>query len=52
MLRLLALLPLTDAWWDNGHLLTAEVARQQLTKEEVDVINGILQESSYCVFFH
>jgi len=31
-------------WWDNGHMLTAEIARQQLSDAQVAAINGILHD--------
>lgn len=42
----LAALPLAWAWWDNGHMLVAEVARQQLNENEVKIINGLLEDWS------
>ncbi|CAK8994036.1 unnamed protein product [Durusdinium trenchii] len=45
-LLLFTIPPVAWAWWDNGHMLTAEIARQQLTKSQVAVINGLLEEWS------
>eukprot|EP00913_Durusdinium_trenchii_P005753 g5367.t1 len=43
-LLLFTIPPVAWAWWDNGHMLTAEIARQQLTKSQVAVINGLLED--------
>lgn len=45
MLVLMVVHPV-QAWWDNGHMLTAEIARQQLTKDEVDALNDIFADWS------
>lgn len=42
----LATLPIAWAWWDNGHMLTAEIARQQLSENEIKTINGLLEDWS------
>mmetsp|Transcript_85627 Transcript_85627/g.169950 ORF Transcript_85627/g.169950 Transcript_85627/m.169950 type:complete len:392 (+) Transcript_85627:70-1245(+) len=36
--------PATLGWWDNGHMLVAEVARQQLDAAEVDKLNELFRE--------
>ncbi|CAE7601917.1 ENDO1 [Symbiodinium natans] len=44
MLLIFLLPAVANAWWDNGHLLVAEVARQQLTPQQVAHINDILKD--------
>jgi len=36
--------PSTFGWWDNGHMLVAEVARQQLDAAEVKKLNDLFGE--------
>lgn len=37
-------LPLVQAWWDNGHMLAAEVARQQLPDDKVALLSDLLAD--------
>ena len=32
------------AWWDGGHILTAEVARQSLSAAEVSQLDALLAD--------
>lgn len=32
-----------SAWWDNGHMLTAEIARQTLSSSDVRQVDEVLQ---------
>ena len=47
-LLILALLSIlvrrASCWWDYGHMLVAEVARQQLNATEVAALNGVLSD--------
>ncbi|ETI46078.1 hypothetical protein F442_09432 [Phytophthora nicotianae P10297] len=36
------LLPTTQGWWDNGHMLVGEVAKQLMDKADVTTIESIL----------
>mmetsp|Transcript_23011 Transcript_23011/g.58354 ORF Transcript_23011/g.58354 Transcript_23011/m.58354 type:complete len:82 (-) Transcript_23011:1333-1578(-) len=48
-LVLLSLLGSTVAWWGNGHMLVAEIARQELDASKMEKIESLL--SIYDAYF-
>ena len=44
MLALLLATHAPQSWWDGGHMLVAEVARQQLTASELATLDGVLAD--------